>query len=160
MLAHVLIADDHAMVRAGLRQFLESEEGIGDVGEAASGRQTLDLLRAKSWQLLLLDIEMPDRSGLDILRHIQSSFPDVRVLVVSGYPERQYATNVLKAGAMGYVSKVGEPDELIKAIRTVLAGHRYVSSSLAEMLVTQLRPEIVKPPHSCLSEREFQIFWK
>jgi DNA-binding NarL/FixJ family response regulator len=160
MLASVLIADDHAIVRAGIRQFLERDPQIERVGEAASGRETLDMLRSAQWQLVLLDINMPDRSGMDILRHIQSGFPDVRVLMVSGYPERQYATNVLRAGAMGFLAKDSAPDELLKAVKTVLAGRRYVSAALADLLATQLDQDSGRPPHEQLSEREFQIFCK
>ena len=148
------------MVRAGIRRFLEQDPSIQRVGEAASGRETLELLRTDSWQLVMLDINMPDRSGMDILRHIQSGFPDVRVLIVSGYPERQYATNVLKAGAMGFLAKDSSPDELLKAVRTVLDGRRYVSASLADLLVTQLDQDNDQPLHARLSEREFQIFGK
>ena len=160
MQASVLIADDHAMVRAGIRQFLEQDAQIARVGEAASGRETLDMLRSAAWQLVLLDINMPDRSGMDILRHIQSGFPDVRVLVVSGYPERHYATNVLKAGAMGFLAKDSLPEELRRAVTSVLAGRRYVSAALAEQLVTQLDQDGDRPAHERLSEREFQIFYK
>ena len=160
MQASVLIADDHAMVRAGIRQFLEQDAQIARVGEAASGRETLDMLRSAAWQLVLLDINMPDRSGMDILRHIQSGFPDVRVLVVSGYPERHYATNVLKAGAMGFLAKDSSPEELRRAVTSVLAGRRYVSAALAEQLVTQLDQDGDRPAHERLSEREFQIFYK
>jgi DNA-binding NarL/FixJ family response regulator len=156
----VLIADDHAVVRAGLRQFLVDSGRIGDVAEASTGQETLDLLRAKPFDLLILDINMPGRGGLDILKHVRASFPDTRVLVVSGFPERQYAVNVLKAGASGYLSKESAPDELIKAVQTVLAGRRYVSSTLAEQLATDLDADSDKPVHAQLSEREFQIFCK
>ncbi len=159
-MANVLIADDHAMVRAGIRRFLEQDHSIRQIGEASTGRDTLDMLRAGGWQLVILDINMPDKSGVDILRSIQASFPDVRVLVVSGYPERQYATNVFKAGAMGFLSKESPPEEILKAVGTVLDGHRYVSAALAELLVNQLDQDADQPPHASLSEREFQIFCK
>ena len=100
-MSRVLIADDHAVVRAGFKQFLEADSSINTVGEAASGNETLDQLREGEWDLVLLDIHMPDRSGLDILRHIQTGHPGVRVLVMSGLPEQQYAVNVLRAGASG-----------------------------------------------------------
>ncbi len=121
-MSRVLIADDHAVVRAGFKQFLEADPTINAVGEAASGNETLDLLRKQEWDLVLLDIHMPDRSGLDILRHIQTGHPGVRVLVMSGLPEQQYAVNVLRAGASGYLSKDSPPEELMKAVRTVLSG--------------------------------------
>jgi DNA-binding NarL/FixJ family response regulator len=156
----VLIADDHAVVRAGLRQFLVDGGGVSDVAEAATGQETLDLLRSKRFDLLILDINMPGRGGLDILKHVRASFPETRVLVVSGFPERQYAVNVLKAGASGYLSKESAPEELIKAVQLVLSGRRYVSTTLAEQLVTDLDADPDKPVHSQLSEREFQILCK
>ena len=159
-MSQVLIADDHAMVRAGIKQFLAADSTIEMIGEAASGNETLDLLRQQSWDLVLLDIHMPDRSGLDILKHITSGYPSVRVLIMSGLPEKQYAVNVLRAGASGYVSKDGDPEELLKAVRTVLAGRRYVSATLAEMLVADLDGNPDEPLHARLSSREFQIFCK
>jgi DNA-binding NarL/FixJ family response regulator len=159
-MANVLIADDHAMVRAGIRRFLEQDHSIRQIGEASTGRDTLEMLRAGGWQLVILDINMPDKSGVDILRSIQASYPDVRVLIVSGYPERQYATNVFKAGAMGFLPKESPPEEILKAVGTVLDGRRYVSAALAELLVDQLDQDADKPPHASLSEREFQIFCK
>lgn len=159
-MAKVLIADDHAVVRAGLRQFLDEDSDISEIGEAATGRETLDQLRLKEWDLVLLDINMPDRSGLDVLRHIQSGHPKVRVLVLSGLPERQYALNVLRAGAAGFLEKNAAPEELMKAVRTVLSGRRYVSASLAESLVSDLDADHDQPLHASLSTREFQIFCK
>lgn len=159
-MSRVLIADDHAVVRAGFRQFLEADPTISAVGEAASGNETLDCLRRQDWDLVLLDIHMPDRSGLDVLRYIQTGHPGVRVLVMSGLPEQQYAVNVLRAGASGYLSKDSSPDELMKAVRAVLAGRRYISTALAEILVADLDGESDKPLHARLSAREFQIFCK
>jgi two-component system invasion response regulator UvrY len=158
--SRILIADDHAVVRAGLKQFLEADPSIKEIGEAASGRETLDVLRTKEWDLVLLDIFMPDRSGLDVLRHIQSGYPKVKVLVLSGLPEQQYAVNVLRAGASGYLAKDSAPEELLKAVQTVLVGRRYVSAALAELLVADLDGDPDKPLHTRLSTREFQIFCK
>ncbi len=158
-MTRVLIADDHALFRAGLRQFLAQSLTPADIGEAATGSETLSQLQQQTWDLLFLDINMPDRSGLDILRHVRSSHPETRVLVLSGYPERQYALNVLRAGASGYIAKDCAPEELLKAARTVLQGRRYVSDSLAELLLIDLE-DGGKPLHSLLSEREFQIFGK
>jgi two-component system invasion response regulator UvrY len=161
-MSRVLIADDHAVVRAGYRQFLEADPSITEVGEAASGSETLDALRRKEWDLLLMDIHMPDRSGLDILKHVTTGYPDVRVLIMSGLPEEQYARNVLRAGASGYLSKGGSADELLKAVRLVLSGRRYVSASLAESMAADLENprDQNQPPHTNLSTREFQIFRK
>ena len=159
-MTRVLIADDHAVVRAGLRQFLESEPGIREIAEAASGSDTLDKLRTQKSDLLLLDINMPDRSGLDILKQVRATHPDTKVLVLSGFPERQYAVNVLRAGASGFLSKESASEELIKAVRTVMSGRRYVSAALAELLVSDLDVDSQQPMHSRLSEREFQILCK
>lgn len=159
-MSRVLIADDHAVVRAGFRQFLEADSSITVIGEAATGSETLDQLRKQAWDMVLLDIHMPDRSGLDILRHIQTGHPSVKVLVMSGLPEQQYAVNVLRAGASGYLSKDSAPEELMKAVRMVLAGRRYVSAALAEMLAADLGGDPDKPMHARLSTREFQIFCK
>jgi DNA-binding NarL/FixJ family response regulator len=158
-MTRVLIADDHTLFRAGLRQFLAESLPSVDIGEAATGNETLESVQQHKWDLLMLDINMPDRSGLDILRHVRSSGQGTRVLVLSGYPERQYALNVLRAGAAGYIGKDSEPEELLKAVRTVLQGRRYVSESLAELLLLDL-DQADKPLHSLLSEREFQIFGK
>jgi len=160
--SRVLIADDHAVVRAGYKQFLEAEPSITEIGEAASGSETLNALRRKEWDLLLMDIHMPDRSGLDILKHVTSSYPDVRVLIMSGLPEEQYARNVLRAGASGYLSKDGSPEELLKAVRIVLNGRRYVSAALAESMAADLENprDQNQPLHTALSTREFQIFCK
>jgi two-component system invasion response regulator UvrY len=161
-MSRVLIADDHAVVRAGYRQFLEADPSITEIGEAASGSETLDALRRKEWDLLLMDIHMPDRSGLDILKHVTTGYPDVRVLIMSGLPEEQYARNVLRAGASGYLSKGGSADELLTAVRLVLSGRRYVSASLAESMAADLENprDQNQPPHTNLSTREFQIFRK
>jgi two-component system, NarL family, invasion response regulator UvrY len=159
-MARVLIADDHAVVRAGLRQFLVEDRGISAIGEAATGRETLDRLRAEAWDLVILDIGMPDRSGIDILQQIRAVHDRTRVLVLSGYPERQYALNVLRAGASGFIEKGTAPEELLRAVRAVLQGRRYVSATLAEQLVGELDSDADKPLHSRLSEREFQVFCK
>ncbi len=159
-MARVLIADDHAVVRAGLRQFLVEDRGISAIGEASTGRETLDRLRAESWDLVILDIGMPDRSGIDILQQIRAVHDRTRVLVLSGYPERQYALNVLRAGASGFIEKGTAPEELLRAVRAVLQGRRYVSATLAEQLVGELDSDADKPLHSRLSEREFQVFCK
>jgi DNA-binding NarL/FixJ family response regulator len=159
----VLIADDHAVARAGYRQFLEMEPSITEVGEATSGNEALAQLRRKRWDLLLMDIHMPDRSGIDILKHVSTGYPSVRVLIMSGLPEEQYARNVLRAGARGYLSKGGSPEELLKAVRLVLKGNRYVSASLAESMAADLekpRDQDNQPLHTSLSAREFQIFRK
>jgi two-component system invasion response regulator UvrY len=158
-MSSVLIADDHAVFRAGLRLFLKDVPGVTEIGEAASGNDTLTMLKAARWDLLLLDLNMPDRGGMDILRHVRSGHADTRILVMSAYPEKQYAVNVLRAGASGYLAKDSSPEEMLKAVRVVLQGRRYVSEKLAEMLVDVV-DQGDQPLHTLLSEREFQILGK
>jgi two-component system, NarL family, invasion response regulator UvrY len=159
-MASVLIADDHAMLRTGLRHYLEQDQAITAIGEAATGADTLQQLRDGQWDLVILDINMPDRSGIDILRHIRAGHPDTRVLVMSGFSEKQYAINVLRAGASGYLAKDQAPEEFMRAVHAVLAGRRFVSARLSEMLITALDEPADKPLHAALSEREFQILCK
>lgn len=160
-MARVLIADDHAVVRAGLRQLMAADRAITEIGEAETGQQTLDRLREGHWELLILDIAMPDRSGLDILKHVRSGFPDTRVLILSGFPERQYGINVLRAGAHGFLGKESAAEELTKAVHALLAGRRYISPTMSELLISEIDGgDAGKPIHLQLSEREFQIFCK
>jgi two-component system invasion response regulator UvrY len=156
----VLIADDHPIVRAGLRHILSEDSSITEIGEAGSGSETLNRLRSGGWNLLLLDINMPDRNGLDILRNVGNSYPETKVLVLSGFSERLYALNVLKAGASGYLPKECAPAELLAAIRTVMKGRRYVSAELSQILAASFESDNGQPAHGCLSEREFQVFYK
>jgi DNA-binding NarL/FixJ family response regulator len=156
----VLIADDHPMVRAGLRQLLSEDPNIAEIGEAGSGNETLNKLRSGGWNLLLLDINMPDRNGLDILRNVSCSYPETKVLVLSGFSERLYALNMLRAGASGYLPKECAPEELLAAIRTVSAGRRYVSEELSEILAASFGTPQEQPAHGRLTEREFQVFYK
>jgi two-component system invasion response regulator UvrY len=158
--ARVLIADDHAMIRAGLRQWLGDDPSIETIGESATGGETLQRLREGPWDLVILDINMPDRSGIDILQHIRSGHPATRVLVMSGFSEKQYAVNVLRAGASGYLSKDQAPDEFKRAVHTVLAGRRFVSATLSELLLGALDDPADQPLHAALSQREFQILCK
>jgi two-component system, NarL family, invasion response regulator UvrY len=160
--SRVLIADDHAVVRVGYKQFLEADAIITEIGEASSGSDALDHLRRKEWDLLLMDIHMPDRSGLDVLKYVVNGYPDVRILIISGLPEEQFARGVLRAGASGYLFKGGSAEEFMKAVHTVLMGRRYISASLAEALAADLESprDQNQPLHARLSAREFQIFYK
>lgn len=155
----ILIADDHAIVRAGLRKFLADTADMQIAGEAGNSEEVLAQVRASEWGVVLLDLAMPDRSGVDTLRLIRQMKPTLPVLILSVYPEDQYAINLLRAGANGYVVKEAEPAELIKAIRTVAGGRKYISSSLAQLLASEL-DGANGPLHSDLSEREFQVFCK
>lgn len=156
----ILIADDHAMIRTGLRQYLERDCSIDVIGEAASGAETLQGLRDGQWDLVILDINMPDGNGIDTLRKIRLEHPDAKVLVVSGYAENQYAVNVLRAGAAGYLAKDEAPEEFIRAVHTVLAGRRFVTESLRELLLSELDEPTDRPMHTTLSQREFQVLSK
>lgn len=159
-MATVLIADDHAMVRAGLRRWLEQDRSITGIGESASAADTLQQLRDRTWDLVVLDINLPDRSGIDILRHIRTGHANTRVLVISAFAERQYALYALRAGAAGYFAKDQPPEEFMRAVHVVLAGRRYASAALAELLVDALDEPTEQPLHAALSQREFQILCK
>jgi DNA-binding NarL/FixJ family response regulator len=159
-MSKILIVDDHPMVRTGLRALLADDRNVTEIGEAASGAEALSSLQSGRWDLLILDINMPDRGGMDVLRDVRANHPDVRVLVLSVFPERQYALNVLKAGASGYLPKECAPKDLSDAVRTILQGRRYVSPQTAELLVTDMDTDGNQPMHTRLSEREFQIFCK
>ncbi len=156
----VLIADDHQVVRSGLRQMIASQVDMQLVGECRTGREVLDQMRTEPTDVLLLDLSLPDMSGLDVLRQIRAHHEKVAVLVVSGYPESQFGMNVLRAGASGFVSKGVDEAELLRAVRMVARGHRYVGSELADQLVSGAQGDPNAPRHSVLSEREFQIFCK
>ena len=153
----VLIADDHAVVRQGLRQILEDTREMLVAGEATNGQEVLAKVRAELWDVVVLDISMPDQSGLDILKQLRVEQPSLPVLVLSMYPEDQYAMRVLKAGGSGYLTKESAPDELVKAVRKVVSGGRYVSSFLAERLAFEIGADPSKLPHETLSDREFQV---
>ena len=159
-MAKILIADDHPAVRAGLRQLLKDDPSVTEIGEAASADETLTCLRSGKWEMLILDINMPDRSGLDVLRNVRASHQDTKVLVLSCFSERQYGLSALKAGASGYLPKECAPEDLLTATRMILRGRRYVSPDLAEMLACDPKATSDQPLHGCLSQREFQIFCK
>ncbi|TGJ99491.1 DNA-binding response regulator [Leptospira semungkisensis] len=152
-----LIADDHLLVREGLKKILSEESDIDIVCEAENGQQVLDFLNHHPVQIIILDINMPLMSGLDILKYIHKLSPDARVLILSMYPEDRFAVRALKAGASGYITKASAGEELIVAIRKVISGNRYVSPEATEILVRELARPSDKLSHETLSEREFQI---
>ena len=154
------IVDDHVIVRSGLRQFFSDHVDLRVVGEAASGREAIDLVRATEIDVLILDLSMPGQSGLDALAMIRAKAPDIGVLVLSGYPEEHYALNLIRQGASGYLNKQCDPLEIVNAIRTIALGRRYISPSVAELLAQQLNQNSDAAPHEQLSEREFQVFLK
>lgn len=156
---NVVIADDHPIVREGLKQILSDCSEITIVDEAGSGAELLEKLSKTRCDVLLLDINMPGRSGIDILSELKSRWPKLAILMLSAYPEEQYAIRALKTGASGYLVKKSAPDELILAIRKVSGGGRYVSSSLAEKLAFGLEDDNKGPIHERFSEREYQVFY-
>lgn len=153
----ILIADDHAIVREGLKQIIADIPDMVVAGEAADGQAVLDLVSKDDWDVVLLDIGMPGRGGVDILKQLKYERPKLPVLILSMYPEEQYAVRCLKAGASGYLTKESTPDELVSAIRKVTTGGRYVSASLAEKLAFDLQIDFEKPSHETLSDREYQV---
>ncbi|WP_028999306.1 response regulator [Azohydromonas australica] len=154
----VAIVDDHAIVRAGLKQFLAEQEDLQVTGEAANGREALELLRKGELDVMLMDLSMPDHGGVDALQAVKARAPELPVLILSGFPEQHYATTLLRQGAAGYLNKECEPEEIVKAIRTVARGRRYITPAVAELLADQLDGGGDKAPHELLSEREFQVF--
>jgi DNA-binding NarL/FixJ family response regulator len=154
----VAICDDHQIVRAGFRQIFSEVGDIEVAAEATSGREALDIARKEICDVMLLDISMPDQSGIDTLRTIKQGQPELPVLILSGYPAQQYAVNLLKMGANGYLNKECEAEELVKAIRTVATGRRYVSAAVGEILAQGFDHDAVTALHTELSDREFQVF--
>jgi DNA-binding NarL/FixJ family response regulator len=154
----VAIVDDHAIVRAGLRQYLSEQVDLRVTGEASNGREALDLVRGGEVDVLLMDISMPEHGGVDALAAIKARAPELPVLILSGFPETHYATTLLRQGASGYLNKECEPEEIIKAIRTVALGRRYITPAVAELLVDGLGGDSEQLPHELLSERELQVF--
>ena len=155
----ILIADDHPVVRQGLRQMLSSEEDLTVVGEATNGHEVVELSRKVSWDVAVLDYNMPGKNGLELVRELRQRHPNRPVLILSMYPEERYALRALKAGAVGYMTKESAPGELVSAIRKVAKGGRYVSPSLGEKLAQELTGDSERPLHETLSDREYQIMW-
>jgi DNA-binding NarL/FixJ family response regulator len=156
----ILIADDHAIVRAGLKAFVAAEIDMEVAAEAGTGAETIELVRAGDFDVVLLDIAMPDRNGVDTLKTLKALRPELPVLILSGFAEQQYALNLLRAGASGYLNKEAAPAQLVGAIRTVVQGRKYVSPQLAEILADGVTGDAERPLHTRLSQREFQIFCK
>lgn len=153
----VIIVDDHLIVREGLKQIISDTSDISVVAEASNGQEAINKIRNYDCDVLLLDISMPGRSGLEILKEIKSELPKLSILILTMHPEEQYAVRVLRAGASGYLTKESAPDELIEAIRKVSDGGKYISSTLAEKLAFNLEVDTGKPFHQTLSDREFEV---
>lgn len=153
----ILIADDHPVVRQGVKQILAEELELQQFGEARNAKEVLENVSRKKWDILILDINLPDMNGLEILRQLKKVHPDLPVLVLTVFDEDQIAIRVLKAGASGFVTKETMPNELIAAVKKIHSGGRYVSPSLAEKLVFNIYSEDEKPVHHRLSNREYQV---
>ena len=152
-----LLADDHAVVRRGVRQILEDAYGA-TFGEATNATEALELVWKEPWDVVILDVTMPGRSGLDVLKEIKQSKPRLPVLVLSMHPEDQFAVRVLKAGAAGYLNKDSAPEALVSAVKKVMSGGRYISPALAEQLASAVSFDASRPRHERLSDREFEVF--
>lgn len=153
----ILIADDHAVVRKGLVQIVSETMDIKVAAEASNGEEVIDLVRELELDVVVLDLNMPGPSGLDVLKQLNSELPDLPVLILSVHPEDQYALRVLRAGASGYLTKESAPDQLVSAIRTVAEGGKHLSSAVTEQLLFQLDGDADQPLHARLSDREFQV---
>jgi len=153
----ILVADDHAIVRRGLRQIVADESDMQVVGEAQTTQEILDLARQEEWDVTVLNISMPGRGGFEALKALKQTHSKRPVLVLSMYPEDQFAVRAFRAGAAGYMTKESAPEDLVQAIRKVVRGGKYVSPSLAEKLAAELGEDAERPPHEALSEREYHV---
>lgn len=156
----IVIADDHAFLREGIKKTIHDETDMKIIGEASNAADALKLIKELEPDIAIVDISMPGKSGLDVLKELKSIKKKYKVLILSMHPEDRFAIRALKAGAAGYLTKESAPDELVKAIRTVLTGRRYVSKALAEKLIDILSDEQDKLPHEQLSDREYEVFIK
>jgi DNA-binding NarL/FixJ family response regulator len=154
----LLIADDHAIFREGLKHILEEHPDILVADEAGNGQEVLDYIWKNEYDMILLDIGMPGMPALEVLKQVKNERPRLPVLVLSMYPEDQYAVRFIRAGASGYLTKESAPEELITAIRKITAGRKYITSSVAEKLADEVEPDAEKPAHHTLSDREFEVF--
>lgn len=154
----ILLADDHAIIRDGLRQIFGETRDLVVAGEAANGQQLLEKLAQRSWDARVLDISMPGRNGLDLLRQIKADYPAMPVLVLSMHQEEQYAVRALQAGAAGYLTKESDTELLVAVVRKIAAGGMYISAAVAEMMARNLGQRRVDLPHMLLSQREYQVF--
>lgn len=155
---HVLVADDHAIIRDGLRKILADTGDFVVAGEAANGNTALQAVRERDWALVILDISMPGRNGLELIKLIRQERPRLPVLIFSMHHEEQYAVRAIRAGASGYLSKESDMDLLLPALRKLVGGGRYISPKVAELLAMDLAPHSEDLPHTALSDREFEVF--
>jgi two-component system, NarL family, invasion response regulator UvrY len=153
----VLIADDHAVFREGLKRILNEAADVSEVGEAANAQQLMKSISDIRWDVILLDINMPGKSGLEVLKEIKQTNPRLAVLILSMYPEKQFAVRVIKAGAAGYITKAAAGSEVLQAIRKVYRDGKYISDSVAEHLAMAVELPVDRPLHESLSDREFEV---
>jgi DNA-binding NarL/FixJ family response regulator len=154
----VVVADDHAIVREGLKRILDGQEGIAIAGEATNGHEVLERVRAGGFDLLLLDLSMPGKSGIELIRQVKAESPKLRVLVLTMHEEDQYAVRAIRAGASGYLTKESATAQLVSAIRRIADGRLYISPNVAEQLALDVHAGGDETPHKHLSDREFEIF--
>lgn len=154
----IVIADDHTIVREGLKQVLSAAPDLTIVGEAQNGQEVLQRVREEDFDVLLLDMSMPGKSGIELIKQVRAEKPKLRIMVLSMHQEPQYAVRAIKAGASGYLTKESASAQLVSAIRKVAGGGAFITSSVAEQLALGARPDAEGPPHSALSDREFQVF--
>ena len=156
-MTRVVVADDHTLLREGLKQLLRADGDIEVVGEAADGQAVLQQVRSAEFDVLLLDMSMPGKSGIELIKQVKSERPRLRVLVLSMHEEQQYAVRAIRAGASGYLTKESAPAQLLTAIRKVAAGGAFISAEVAEQLALGAMPGAERPPHELLSDREYQV---
>ena len=154
----VVVADDHTILREGLKQLLASAEGIEVVGEAVDGHEVLERVRSADFDLLLLDLSMPGKSGMELIKQVKSERPRLRILVLSMHGEQQYAVRAIRAGASGYLTKESAATQLVTAIRKVASGGAFISPEVAEQLAQSAMPRAEGLPHTALSDREYEVF--
>lgn len=154
----IVVADDHTIVREGLKQLLSTPDDLNVVGEARDGHQVIQLVREMEFDVLLLDMSMPGKSGIELIKQVRSERPRLRILVLSMHEEQQYAVRAIKAGAAGYLTKESASVQLVSAIRKVATGGAFISAEVAEQLALGAMPQSEGPPHSALSDREYQVF--
>ncbi|MGH2361774.1 MAG: response regulator [bacterium] len=154
----IVVADDHAVVRRGLKEILADESDMEIGAEASTAQELLELVRKRPWDAVVLDISLPGRSGLEVLAELKQERPTLPVLIHTMHPEDQFARRALRAGASGYLTKDSAPTELVKALRKIVAGGKYVGASLAETLAASMDASAVEAPHQTLSDREFEVF--
>lgn len=154
----ILIADNHAIVRQGLRKIIDDDDGMKVIGEASNGSELLNLVREESVDVVILDISMPGRNGLETLKELKRLYPQVPTIILSIHPEDQYAIRAFRAGAAGYMTKESAPEELVRAIKKAHGGGKYINPSVAELLANHVETKATDEPHRTLSDREFEVF--